>query len=498
MRPLLIRLSLLLVVFLRPVATSRAMDPDTRILVVVLDGCRPDYFSSELMPRCYWEAQGGIIGTAHHAALPSVTRVNAATMVTGCYPTRHGLMANTIYVPELNQSSGLSTGSRKNMLDAAKVWGGRLLTAPTLSELLEQDGQKFLVCSSGSSGSATILNPTGAGAGILHPEFCVPQSGTARMYEVVGPKPPETEPARAMMQWMTDAYLKIGIPDYDPRVTILWYTDPDHTAHEKGIGAPETKEGIRIADAQLGRIFDFHRAHGIKVNVFIVADHGFATYGGKFDVAATLKAKGWMERAKPVVIGGAIYVPKEQEEHLAAMVRDLQAEPSIGPIFTVAKSKGSEKGRFAGTLSLDLIGGNHPRGAQIVAYPNWTSERNAAGYPGMVQAPGTAGHGGTSPWEINAVFAAFGPDIKAGVRSDVPTSNADLAPTIAHLIDIPVPKQMDGRVLHEVLKDGPAPKRMNVRRKQWTAKSPDGEYSVTVKASLVEGQRYVDEASAGH
>jgi hypothetical protein len=474
------------------------MDADTRILVVVVDGCRPDCLNSELMPRCYWEAKGGVIGIAHHAALPSVTRVNAATMATGCYPSRHGLMANTIYVPELNPTGGISTGSRKNLLDAAKAWGGRLLTAPTLAELLDQHGQKLLVCSSGSSGSATLLNPTGAGAGILHPEFCVPESGTARMYEILGPKPPDTEPARAKMTWMADAYLKIGIPEQDPRVTFLWFTDPDHTAHEKGIGAPETKEGIRIADEQLGRIFDFHRARGMKVNVFIVADHGFATYNGKFNVAAPLKAKGWMERAKLVVIGGAIYVPKEHEADLAAMVRDLQAEPSIGPIFTVAKSKGSEKGKFPGTLSLDLIGGNHPRGAQIVAYPNWTSERNTAGYPGMVQAPGTAGHGGVSPWEINAVFAAFGPDIKAGIRSDVPTSNADLAPTIAFLTGIPVPKEMDGRVLREVLRDGLAPQKINVRRKQWTATSMDGKYSVTIKASLVEGHRYVDEASAVH
>src|SRR5688572_28840725 len=107
------------------VATSHAMDANTRILVVVLDGCRPDYLNSELMPRTYWEAKGGVIGTAHHAALPSVTRVNAATMVTGCYPTRHGLVANTVFVPELNSTNGISTGSRANLLAAAKVWGGR-------------------------------------------------------------------------------------------------------------------------------------------------------------------------------------------------------------------------------------------------------------------------------------------------------------------------------------------------------------------------------------
>ena len=80
----------------------------------------------------------------------------------------------------------------------------------------------------------------------------------------------------------------------------------------------------------------------------------------------------------------------------------------------------------------------------------------------------------------------------------MPTSNADLAPTIAFLMRIPIPKEMDGRVLHEVLKKGPAPQKVNVRRKQWTATSPDGKYNVTVKASVVEGHRYVDEAKAMH
>lgn len=477
-------------------SASGAMSPDTRALVVVLDGFRADYFTPELMPRCFAEAQRGVIGKAHHAVLPTVTRVNASTLVTGCLPARHGLVANTLFVPELNPIGGISTGSREKLLAVTQVWGGRLLAVPTLGEMLAERGERFLACSSGSSGSATLLNPTGAGAGILHPEFCVPESRTARMYEGVGPKPPEAEPARAMMQWMTDAYLKIGVPEHNPRVTVLWFTDPDHTSHAKGLAAPEALEGMKIADEQLGRIFDFHQTCGMKVNVFIVADHGFATYNGRFEVAATLKAKGWMERAKSVVIDGAIYLPEESEPHIQAIVRDLQADETIGPIFTRAKRRGSSEGIAPGTLAHELGGGGHPHGAQIIAYPNWNNERNAAGYPGTVQTRGMAGHGATSPWEINAVFAAFGPDIKSGVTSTTPTSNADIAPTIEFLTGMRVPKSMDGRVLHEVLKDGPLPDKLKVQHKTWTARTGDGSYTVTLRASLVAGRRYVDEVQA--
>jgi predicted AlkP superfamily pyrophosphatase or phosphodiesterase len=475
---------------------TRAMSPDTRILVVVLDGFRSDYFTPELMPRSYAAALQGVIGKAHHAVLPTVTRVNASTLVTGCQPARHGLVANTLHVPELNPTGGVSTGSRQKLLAVAKAWGGRLLATPTLAELLADRGGQFLVCSSGSSGSATLLNPTGAGAGILHPDFRVPEDRTAQMYERIGPKPPETKPARALMEWMTDAYLKIGVPECDPLVAFLWFTDPDHTSHENGLGAPEALEGMRFADEQIGRILDFHKARGMKVNVFIVADHGFASYNGHFDVEATLRAKGWMQRARPVVIDGAIYLTKDNGQHLAAIVRALQEDASIGPIFTPAKSKGGWKGVAPGTLSHELAGGGHPHGAQIIAYPNWNNDRNTAGYPGAVQTGGVAGHGATSPWEINAVFAAFGPDIKAGICSQAPTSNADIAPTIAFLTGIPIPKTMDGRVLHEVLKSGPSPEKLDVRRKTWTARSADSSYTVSLEASLVGRHRYVNAAQA--
>lgn len=471
---------------------------DTRILLAVVDGCRADYLAPEHMPRVFAAAQQGVIGKAHHSVLPTVTRVNASTLVTGCLPARHGLVANALFVPELNPAGSISTGSRQKLLAVQETWGGRLLAVPTLAELLAERGQTFLACSSGSSGSATLLNPTGTGGGILHPEFCVPESRTKHMYETIGPKPEETIPARAKMQWMTDAYLKLGVPEVNPGVTVLWFTDPDHSAHDKGIGAAETMAGLRFADEQIGRILDFHRARGTKLNVFVTADHGFATHNGRFNLRGALEKGGWLARIKPVIIDGAIYLPKEHEREIPAIVSSLQADATIGPIFTPAKSRGSWRGLAPGTFSHDATGNNHPHGAQIVVYPKWNGATNAAGFAGTVEAGGIAGHGDTSPWEINAVFAAFGPDIKAGVRSDLPSSNADLAPTILSLAGVPVPKHMDGRVLREILVGGPFPEGARVRRTVRQVKSPDGNYVATMRLTEVAGHRYVDEVSANH
>ncbi len=479
--------------------TAAAQPAPNPVLLVVIDGLRADQFTPELMPRCYAEALQGVIGQAHHAVLPTVTRVNAASIATGCQPGRHGIVANALYVPELNPSGAISTASRKKLLETAQVWGGNLLAVPTLAEWLNARGKSFLACSSGSAGSATLLNPRGVGGGILHPEFCVPESRAARAKELLGPEPPETEPARPLMQWMTDAYLRIGLPEIAPNVTVLWFTDPDHTGHAKGIGAPGTLESIRMVDEQLGRIFDHHRQQGIAANWLIAADHGFAASTGEFDVAAALKAAGWLRGEKgaaPVVIDGAVYLPQATDHDIRTLAGILQRSPGVGPVFTRAQRPGAWKGLAPGTLSLDLAGCAHPHAAPVVAYPVWSSQANDSGYPGLVFRPGPDSHGATSPWEINGAFAAFGPGIKKGVRSAVPTSNADLAPTLAHLAGIPAPRHVDGRVLREILRDGPRPESIRVRDKEWQAATPDGAYRVTLRASLAQGRRYVHFARA--
>jgi predicted AlkP superfamily pyrophosphatase or phosphodiesterase len=80
-------------------AGLRALQTPPRLqLVIVVDGLRPDQVTTAQMPRLHAIATRGIRFTAHHAVFPTVTRVNAATFVTGVLPARHGLLGNTIYI----------------------------------------------------------------------------------------------------------------------------------------------------------------------------------------------------------------------------------------------------------------------------------------------------------------------------------------------------------------------------------------------------------------
>src|SRR6185295_14624130 len=132
---------LIAIAFALALAPAGAQQPPRHThLVIVVDGLRPDYVTPDVMPRLYRLGQRGVVFNAHHSVFPTVTRVNAAAMATCVYPEAHGLLGNTVFVPAVNPLRGLDTGSRAN-LEAIAQADGRLLTAPSLGEILQQSGR---------------------------------------------------------------------------------------------------------------------------------------------------------------------------------------------------------------------------------------------------------------------------------------------------------------------------------------------------------------------
>ena len=168
----LVRHLALAIVIVHLTLGAQAQAPRTH-LVIVVDGLRPDYVTEDVMPRLYRLGRRGIVFTAHHSVFPTVTRVNASSFVTGAYPETHGLLGNIIYIPSVSTTRVLDTGEREN-LEAVERADGRLLTAPTLGEILQRAGRKLLGVSSGSTGSAYLLNHTVSGGTLLHTDYTKP------------------------------------------------------------------------------------------------------------------------------------------------------------------------------------------------------------------------------------------------------------------------------------------------------------------------------------
>jgi len=471
----------------------------TTTVVIVVDGLRPDYVTTELMPRLVRLGQRGIVFNAHHSVFPTVTRVNAATFATGTYPETHGLLGNAVYVPSVNATRSLDTGSRENLEAIARA-DAPLLTAPSLGEILQRAGKKLLAVGSGTSGAAFLLNHTVADGAIIHHEFTRPAGLGAHVLEKLGPPPAHATPNAAQNRRAVDAYLTIGLDEIHPDVTWMWISDPDTTAHSHGIGAPATRDALKLVDAEIGRIEDALQAKGrlARTNLIVTSDHGFSSHTRTLRLEALVEpfARTMPDGSRDIVVAeGAIYLRAGHDEaRVAAIVAALQRRPEVGAIFTRPRADGARGpgGVVPGTLSFDVARWNHARAGDILVSANWTAAKNADGYAGTTTQSGTAGHGASSPHDIHNTLIAAGPDFRERAVSDIPTGNVDLAPTLLRLLGLPIPAAMTGRVIEEGLRSGAAASAARVEHATESVKTPDGSYELTAHLSSAAGHRYLD------
>jgi predicted AlkP superfamily pyrophosphatase or phosphodiesterase len=471
-----------------------------RTLIVIFDGLRHDYITAENMPNLYSLKKSGGYGMDNHSVFPTVTRVNASSYVTGSYPATHGLLGNTVYFPEVDKTQGLNTGDVNDLILITDATGNKLLTTVSLGELLSKAGEKLMVFSSGSSGQAFLQNHTVSGGGVIHPEVIVPSDLKEEIIKTIGNAPAPAKPNFAQHAWVTRALLHYGLTDEGPLVSALWLSDPDGTAHSEGIGAPLSMESIRYVDQQLGNIIqELKKGNNLsRYNIIITSDHGFVTDVGTRSIPEFLVDKGLKAEKSSddvVIAGNAIFVKDRNPVVIRNIVYALQEQPWVGAIFTRSASGQRVNGWVEGTLAFETIHLNHEsRTADILVDYNWNDSKNEYGYAGTSFAKGTAGHGGSSPYEIHIPLIVSGPAFKRGYESALPTSNTDIAPTVLYLHGLSIPTSMDGRVLKELLVEAPEREKDRVKKEVFEAsvRHPWGTYHVTLERSIVGKQHYVN------
>ena len=149
--------------------------------------------------------------------------------------------------------------------------------------------------------------------------------------------------------------------------------------------------------------------------------------------------------------GGTEYL--YQPEHDAALIRRtvrfLQSREYIGAIF-VAKRYGD----IPGTLPAESVHlENAARGPDIIISYAWDAEAVIQGFRGTEyasQANERGEHGSFSPIDVHNTLLAAGPGFQQGFSDPLPSGNVDVAPTIAALLGLSLPKAQ-GRALHEAL-----------------------------------------------
>ncbi len=485
------------------------MPPARRlVLVLVVDGLRPDSITAEDTPTLFRLRAEGVDLVNSHAVFPTVTRVNAAAIATGTQPGTNGLVGNQMFVPAVDERRAFDTGNHRNFLALDRVTGGRVLQAPTLAERLHARGLRLAGVSSGSTGSAFLLNPrsiAGVGAlvnGYLEPGQTVayPAPVSEAVLARFGPAPAKAPGGArfdAAVSWTQRVLREYVLPELAPDVVINWLTEPDHSQHHVGVGSPAAREALRNDDREIAQVLAGLDA--ARTSVLVVSDHGFTTNTAGVDVAGALieaKLKAARDSTDVILASSgqavALHVEGRDAERIARLARFIRSQDWGGVVFSAEAVEGA--------FPMELINvAPRDRGPDLLFTFPWTSRRSAFGVPGTDLANVSAGgapyvsdHGSMSPWNVRNTFLAWGAGVKKGIIGRAPAGNVDVTPTVLALLGLEGEAGLDGRVVAEALDGGPDPEAVAVETRVHTAAA--GGYRAALQISTVDGRRYVDKS----
>lgn len=442
------------------------------VVIVVWDGMRRDFITPQYTPTLYALTQCGVFFKNHHPVYISSTEVNGTAIATGAYPIRSGIMANSDYRPLLgwlgpNATEGVEAIRRGDLMS-----DGHYIMVPTVAEILQEAGHRTIIAGSKPVAllhDRAIKRAPGAASDstMLYKGKTIPRSLIDRLVKVNDDKafPANTSyPNTAVDTWTTKALIDGLWKKEVPKFTVLWLSEPDASQHETGVGSDTSLAGIASSDQRLHEVLEALEKKKLreKTDIFVVSDHGFSTINRGPDVVEILKRAGFQATKKfddpepgdvlVVGLGGSVsfYVFDDHEGTIERLVQFLQGTDFAGVVFSRLP--------LPGTFSLERVGISTTSGApDVLVALRWSWEKNEHGIPGVFAAEGgkkgKGSHASLSRSDMLNTLVAAGPDFRSGMINELPSGNADLAPTVLHILGVAQPKgaPMDGRVLHEAL-----------------------------------------------
>lgn len=411
-----------------------------RAVFVCCDGLGRDWVNERHAPGLAARAKAGLWCADHGAVFPSVTRVSAASIATGCHPGRHGLHGNRM---------GLMIGDRVEVHDVGRpdfrarmrTATGRTLQVPTLAQRVAEAGG-FVAFSNVSPGAAYFLDPDHFGH-VYH------RAGSF----APGGRPIDGNGALAVSHdgagdWvMTQRFCREVIEERGPAVAVLWLADPDLTMHRMPLGSPAHQDALRGAERCIdlvSRAVERQRTQGEDILLLVGSDHGHESVGAAIDIEVWLGERG----LSPLLRDGAIAVAGQGTSALL-----YATDAGRAALLDVLDSLATEPWADGVITAQGLSDRGHGAVQGVVAAVNMAREErpNAFGVPGhrwvvaeggKLPVTGVGQHGGWGPDETRPFLVLDHPTIAPGVIARR-TSLVDIAPTILRHLGLPS-EGMDG------------------------------------------------------
>jgi predicted AlkP superfamily pyrophosphatase or phosphodiesterase len=241
MKRLLAALGLLFCGLLVSCSSPTSPAPGGPLILISIDGFRWDYLQLHDAPTLKALAAAGVHATRMNPSFPSKTFPNHYTLVTGLYPSHHGIVANSFYADD-DAKFDMSKTEARWWKGGEPVW----ITAE------KQGVRSACFFWPGSETEHDGLRPT--------------------LFKVFDKKLKANERVDGLLAWLALP------PEQRPKLATLYFDIVDDMGHKFGPTSPETAAGVKEADEAVARLLAGLERLGLRdsVNLVIVSDHGMS------------------------------------------------------------------------------------------------------------------------------------------------------------------------------------------------------------------------------
>ncbi|WP_312286385.1 alkaline phosphatase family protein [Chryseobacterium gleum] len=381
------------------------------VIMISTDGFRYDYARKYNAENLLKLANSGVKAEAMIPSYPSITFPNHWSLITGLYPSHHGLIDNFFY--DYKRKEGYAMSNKKNAEDGS--WYG----GTPLWGLAEKQGMV----------SASLMWVGSASdAGGMRPTYYYPY------HEKFTP----SEKVEKVVNW-----LKLP-EDKRPHFISLYFPEVDGSGHHYGPDAKETENAVHLIDQAVGDLVQKVNDLGLKdVNFVFVSDHGMIKVdgGAPLEIPAVLFDKNRFDFYNSQTLL-RVYVKNPDE------VKKVYKELKAGKTDDYEVYLDKKLPRYLHFAARD---DQYNRIGQILLIPKAPKIFLEKGKKTSV---GKHGYNPKTVPEMKATFFAWGPEFKNNLTIGE-FANINVYPLVAEILGLKIDQPIDGKlkVLKETLKE---------------------------------------------
>lgn len=424
----------------QPAAPAPAPAAADHVLLISIDGLRPDFYldAKYEAPTLRRLATQGAHAGGVVSVFPSVTYPSHATIVTGVYPDRHGVLSNTRW-------------TKKGPVNGW-YWEATDIRAPPIWRTAAEAGKS----------SAIVYWPSSVGAKV---DWLIPEKwgGDKRElltristpglikaieaeYEAYDPKDENDKIYGDRYMTQSCAFI---LKKHKPNLMLLHLLQVDAAQHHEGREHAEVRDAVKRVDAHVAELLEALKEAGIREQtaVVITGDHGFINVDRSIAPNVLFRDEGWYRGPEDWDVvahtsgaQAAIYV--RGDDALKKKVGRLLEENRLQdgkPVYEIVDRAALTKLHAVPGAAFALSG------LEGFTFAKQAIEREFLGPTSM------KGNHGPLPDhpQMHTGLILYGPGVKSGARVKL-ARLVDVAPTIAQLLGLTL-EEVEGKALSGLL-----------------------------------------------